>query len=376
MATVWAEKPSHRPASRMNNLTKAKVMVAPVAAVFAVMAAADSPSDAAVPTLAQLVGQKLVVRIDGGGLSASLLARARNGQIGGVIVHRSNFSSTAQLLALTQSLQHAAAAGGRPKLLVAVDQEGGPVKTVRWIPPTISPRELGELGSTTAARRQGRLTGHALRDLGINTDLAPVADVPSTTSSFMDKQGRTWSFSAATTGRLAQAFAAGLGDAGAVAAMKHFPGLGLATHNTDTSFVRIEAPRPALDPGLGPYRLAVRGGIPLIMLSNAVYGAFDSHNAAGWSRAISRSLLRDALDFRGLTITDSLDGAAHVRRIRTDVLATRAASAGTDLILVTGSEAASASVYSSLLRAARAGRIDRAVLGASYQRIIALKAHL
>jgi beta-N-acetylhexosaminidase len=190
------------------------------------------------------------------------------------------------------------------------------------------------------------------------------------------KQGRTWSFSAATTGRLAQAFAAGLADAGAVAAMKHFPGLGLATRNTDSSFVRIDAARPDLDPGLGPYRLAIRGRIPLIMLSNAVYSAFDSHNAAGWSRAISRSLLRDTLDFHGLTITDSLNAAAHARRIPTDVLATRAASAGTDLILVTGSEAASARVYSTLLRAAATRQIDRALLAASYERIIALKAQL
>ena len=360
----------------MKDVTKAKLIVAPLAVVLALTGAADSPSDAAVPALAQLVGQKLVVRVDGGGLSASLLARARKGEIGGVIVHRSNFSSPSQLLALAQSLQHAAAAAGRPKLLVAVDQEGGPVKTIPWIAPTRSPTQLGKLASTAAARRQGRLTGRALVELGINTDLAPVADLPSSTASFMFKQGRTWSFSAATTARLAQAFAAGLADAGTVAAMKHFPGLGLATRNTDTSFVRIDAAPQALDPGLGPYRLAIRGRIPLIMLSNAVYSAFDSHNAAGWSRNISRSLLRDALDFHGLTITDSLDGAAHVRRIPTDVLATRAASAGTDLILVTGSEAASAGVYSSLLRAARAGRIDRAVLAASFERIIALKAQL
>jgi beta-N-acetylhexosaminidase len=359
----------------MTGRAKAEIAAALLAAA-AVAATADSPSDAATPTAAQLVGQKLVVRIDAGALSPWLLARARNGQIGGVIVRRSNFSSRKELLALTQSLQSAAAAGGRPKLLVGIDQEGGPVKTVRWIPPNLSPSELGELGSTAAARRQGRLTGRALRELGINTDFAPVADVPSSATSFLYEQRRTWSFSAATTARLAQAFAAGLGDGGALAAMKHFPGLGLATSNTDRVLVRIDGPRRALEPGLGPYRLAIRGRIPLIMLSNAVYDAYDPHNAAGWSRTVATSLLRNTLRFHGATITDSLDGAAHARGIPTDVLATRAASAGTDLILVTGSEAASASVYSSLLRAATSGRIDRDVLTASYGRIIALKSRL
>ena len=57
----------------------------------------------------------------------------------------------------------------------------------------------------------------------------------------------------------------------------------------------------------------------------------------------------------------------------TDPLAVKAAAAGTDLILVTGSEAASRSVYLSLLRAARHGRIRPGELRVSYRRILALK---
>jgi len=77
-----------------------------------------------------------------------------------------------------------------------------------------------------------------------------------------------------------------------------------------------------------------------------------------------------------VTITDSLDGAAHARGIPTDPLAIRAAKAGTDLILLTGSEASSRSVYRSLVDAATAGRISHARLMASYGRIAALRAGL
>ena len=64
------------------------------------------------------------------------------------------------------------------------------MKTVSWIPPTLSPPQMGNLGSSdTARRRQGRKTGAALLDLGVNTDFAPVADVPASTSSFMYQQG-------------------------------------------------------------------------------------------------------------------------------------------------------------------------------------------
>jgi beta-N-acetylhexosaminidase len=328
------------------------------------------------PTLRQMIGQKLVVRMDGTRPSESLLRRVRRGRIGGVILFSHNFGSAARLRAITTGLRRAAADGGQPRLLIAVDQEGGPVKRVSWIPPRLSPPQMGELGSSETARRQGRKTGAALRDLGINTDLAPVADVPASAASFMYQQGRTWSFSARKTARLANAFAVGLGDRRALATMKHFPGLGYATRNTDSHVVRIAATRPQLAPGLEPYRRAVTNHVPLVMLSNAVYEAYDRRHAAGWSRAVVSALLRGELGFEGVTITDSLDGAARARRVPTDRLAIRAAGAGTDLILLTGSEAASRDVYRSLLDAASDGRIRRGRLLASYQRIVALKTEL
>jgi beta-N-acetylhexosaminidase len=331
---------------------------------------------AASPSLRQLIGQKLIVSMQGTTPSASLVRRAHHGTIGGVLVHGTNFSSAARLRAITSRLQRAAAAGGQLPLFIAVDQEGGPVKTVSWIPPTISPRRMGELDSTVVAHRHGRRTGAALLDLGINFDLAPVADVPASMASFMYLQGRTWSFGATKTSRLSNAFAKGLSGGGALAAMKHFPGLGLARLTTDTHVVRTSATRAQLAPGLTPYRAAVANHLPVVMLSNAVYEAYDGGNAAGWSRAIGARLLRQQLGFRGVTITDSLDGAANARGIATNPLAIRAAKAGTDLLLLTGSEAASRSVYRSLLAAATDGTIRQARLVASYERIATLKSTL
>jgi beta-N-acetylhexosaminidase len=335
-----------------------------------------APEVAPAPTLRQMIGQKLIVGMDGTRPSESLLRRVRRGRVGGVILFGHNLGSAARLRAITTELRRAAADGGQPRLLIAVDQEGGPVKRVPWIPPRLSPPQLGELGSSEMARRQGRKTGAALRDLGINTDLAPVADVPASAASFIYQQGRTWSFGARKTARLANAFAVGLGDRHALATMKHFPGLGYATRNTDSYVVRIAATRRQLAPGLEPYRRAVANRVPLVMLSNAVYDAYDRRHAAGWSRAVVSALLRGELGFEGATITDSLDGAAGARRVPTDRLAIRAAGAGTDLILLTGSEAASRSVYRSLLDAASDSRIRRARLLASYQGIVALKAEL
>jgi beta-N-acetylhexosaminidase len=111
----------------------------------------------------------------------------------------------------------------------------------------------------------------------------------------------------------------------------------------------------------------------MIMLSNATYDAYDPDNGAGWSRAISQTLLRGKLGFRGVTITDSLTGTAAARGVAQSDLAIQAALAGTDMILIGGSEASSSTVYDALLAAARAGAIPRTTLTASYERILALK---
>jgi beta-N-acetylhexosaminidase len=131
-----------------------------------------------------------------------------------------------------------------------------------------------------------------------------------------------------------------------------------------------------LAPDLEPYRLAIAHEVPMIMLSNVTYTAYDTANAAGWSRAIVKGLLRDELGFQGVTMTDSLSGISAARGVPASKLAFRAAIAGTDMILISSSRAITDAAYDLLLAEARAGRIPRAGLQASYDRILTLKAGL
>lgn len=328
------------------------------------------------PTLEQLVGQKLVVGIGGTTPTAALLARIRAGEIGGVILFGINITTPEVLAALTGQLHAAARDGGQPPLLVTIDQEGGIVKRIPWGPPDRTARALGADGRPSEAYAEGFATGELLAGLGINVNLAPVADVPASTSSFMYQQRRTWSFDATVTAELVTAFAEGLRDAGVLPAVKHFPGIGFATRNTDLAAVTITATAAELEPGLLPYRVATEHELPLIMLSNAAYRAWDASAAAGWSSAIAGDLLRGDVGFTGATITDALEDAARSRRTTTHALAILAASAGVDLLLMTGTEWSTAAVHEQLLRAARDGTIPRAALEASYERVLALKALL
>ena len=336
---------------------------------------AEALADAGLTT-EQLVGQKLMITMAGRKPSRSLLRRIGRGEVGGIVLLGRNISSPAAVKRLTRQLQRAAAEGGQPPLLISIDQEGGSVKRVPWAPPTVTVPEMGRLGSMRLARAEGARTGAALRRLGINVDLAPVADIPRSSASFMLQQGRTFSSDVGQTSRLAGAFASGLLSRGVFATMKHFPGIGLATLNTDRFVSSIDASRVALRQDLRPYRRAIARDIPLIMLSNATYTAYDRRNAAGWSSAIVEDLLRGELGFRGVTITDSLNGTAHARGMTVKTLATRAARAGTDLILVTSSERSSDHLFRTLVRRAKLGTIPWTSLRASYERIVALKERL
>ena len=118
---------------------------------------------AAGPTIAQLIGQKLVVAMDGTTTpSASLLDRITKGQVGGVILFGRNITTKAALVALAKQLHDAAVKAGRPRLLIMVDQEGGSIKRIPWAPPTLSPPQMGARASTATARSQGSQTGSAL----------------------------------------------------------------------------------------------------------------------------------------------------------------------------------------------------------------------
>jgi beta-N-acetylhexosaminidase len=327
----------------------------------------------AAPTTAQMVGQRMVVAFSGTTAKAPLLARIRAGQIGGVILFSKNIRSAAQLRRLTARLQKAAKAGGRPRLVIATDQEGGLVRRLPWAPPKASAQELG---ATSAAHIQavGHRAGTALRAAGVNLDLAPVADVPSSPANFLEAQRRAFSTSRFAVATDTAAFAQGL-EAGRVEpAFKHFPGLGRAgAVSTDEGLVEIGASRRQITRGLLPYQVARRRSLhPVVMLSTAVYPAY-SPRAAAWSKAIAGTLLRHDLGFKGPTITDSLTTAAAVRRAGVSVLAVKSAKVGVDLLLITGPASTSRAAYAAVLREARSGAIRLASLKASYARILKLK---
>jgi beta-N-acetylhexosaminidase len=334
------------------------------AAAALLLAVAAHAGARSTPPLERLVGQKIMTAIDGAAPDAALLERIRAGEIGGVILFGRNTTDAAQVAHTIAELQAAAKSGGDPPLLIAVDQEGGTVKRLPG-PPDLSPAAMG---SAARARAEGSATAAYLRRLGIDVDLAPVLDTPYGPGSWLGS--RAFSLDPTVNAQLGAAFVHGLQSGRVAATAKHFPGLGTARATTDTANVVLGTSKQSLETRLAPFRAAIDGGVDLVMVSNAGYTALDpSGSPAVLSRPIVTALLRGALGFRGVTISDALEAPGPSSRPDTAVAASLA---GIDVLLYV-SEADGAAAYAKLLAAARAGRLPRAGLVASWGRIRALK---
>ena len=299
--------------------------------------------------------------------NSRFLTRIRNGKMGGVLLLGNGWLTRGTAATVTAELQQAACTRGEP-LLIAVDQEGGLVRRLAWAPPTEAPAYMS---SPSVARSQASGAASALRSVGIDIDFAPVVDTPGSTSNFLGS--RAFSHSRTWNAQMARAFVGGLQTKGIAATAKHFPGLGLASGNTDKGRIVIRAAAWKLRQGLLPFQSAVRAGVQLVMVSTAVYPKLDgSKRPAAFSSTIIDGLLRKQLGFKGVTVTDSLTAPAANTIPHT---ATRAMLAGSDL-LIFGAENASERGYSTLLAdQANSPRLENRVTQAA-ARIRALKAWL
>jgi beta-N-acetylhexosaminidase len=319
----------------------------------------------------KLLGQRIMVGFAGTTAPRWLLGAVRGGNVGSVILFAENLRSRSQSLTLTGALQRAARAGGNPRLLIATDQEGGQVKRVPGVEPTLSPPEMAATGQVSTASSQGQATGTGLRRWGINWDLAPVVDVPTSTHAFIWRQGRAFSFSAGTVARYASAFTGGLQSRGVAAAAKHFPGLGSATTDTDFDHLELHPTAAQRVAALKPYGTMIPAGVDSVMAAVAGFTAYDrSGTVAALSRPVITGLLRGRLGFSGVVITDALGSSTGHDERTAGVLA---AAAGADILLYTDSAPGELAALRSALSRDQLSR-DEAI--ASYRRIIALKRRL
>lgn len=263
---------------------------------------------------------------------AAVTSEVRDG-VGGVLFLGSSPAPT-DLRTRVRTLLRAAPLRTRP--LVMADEEGGGVQRLAPIvSPVPWPRDMARTLTPLAVRRLAARVGGQMSAAGVTVDLAPVADVdgrsgPSPTN---PDGARSFSADAGTASRYAVAFLDGLRDGGVLPVVKHFPGLGGSTANTDAGPATTLPFGELLTTGLVPFRAAIDAGTPAVMVSNASVPGL-SPLPASLSSAVIGGLLRRQLGFHALVVTDSLSAGAILTSGRTLAQAAVASiRAGADLIL-------------------------------------------
>ena len=277
--------------------------------------------------------------------------------------------------------QVTAASTGGVRLLVAADQEGGQVQQLKGSGFTPLPSALDQGQSSTATiLANGGSAGRELLSAGVNVDLAPVADTVSSASGRgngpIGRYDREFGHDPATVSRGVTAFVRGLRSSGVAPTLKHFPGIGRITGNTDTTASGItDTTATTSDPNLDPFRQGIAAGAQLVMISTARYPRLDASNQAAFSPAIITGLLRGSIGWQGVVVTDDVGAAVSVSGIPYANRATRFVDAGGDIVL-TASPSSVAPMAQGLLARYAAEPAFAAKVEASVRRVLALKAQL
>jgi beta-N-acetylhexosaminidase len=228
---------------------------------------------------------------------------------------------------------------GHLGLLVMTDEEGGGVQRMANLVGSLPwARFMGE--HWRPARITRRVAAVATRMAGyhVNMDLAPVVDVDGRDVPPGPTDADGWrSFSAGTSvvTRDGLAFAHGLEQGGVIPVLKHFPGLGGASRNTDYGPADTLPWRTLRKVGLPPFVAGIKDGVPAIMISNAIVPGLTGLPASLSPTAIRAELVR-TLGFHGLILTDSLSsGAISGAGYSVPHAAVQAVRAGADMVMYT-----------------------------------------
>lgn len=256
-------------------------------------------------------------------------------------------------------------------LLLATDEEGGKVVRISRNPrlansPFLSPQALFAEGGLEAVKKDASNKAALLKELGLNINLAPVADISTDSKDYIYE--RTLGQPADLTGDYVKAVVMATQNAGLSATLKHFPGYG---NNRDTHTGLAYDGRPYetfTSSDFLPFSAGLSVEAHSVLVSHNIVSCMDPNFPASLSPVVHR-ILRETLGFTGVIMTDDLAMDAIENSTNELHPAVQALLAGNDLILITDWEEG----LHNILLASRNGTIPEETLNRAVFRVLAWK---
>jgi beta-N-acetylhexosaminidase len=303
-------------------------------------------------------GQLAIAGFAGHAIPADLKSLAREFDLGGIILFARNIAEPAQVADLAREAQELAR---DLPLWVSVDQEGGRVARLKrpfteW-PPMIT---LGRSGDDRLAERFARALAAELKAVGITLDYAPVLDILTNPANPVIGD-RALAERAEDVARLGRIIIRTLQDAGVAACGKHFPGHGDTSVDSHFELPLVEHPPDRIEAvELVPFRAAIEARVASIMTAHILLTALDADRPATLSPVIVSGMLREALGYDGLILSDDLEMKAIAGRHGIAEATVAAIAAGCDAVLMCGeSQDAQATALEAVIRAVEDGTLAR-----------------
>ena len=328
-------------------------------------------------TLDMAVGQMMAASFGGPNITEGLRHLILDEKVGTVLIFSDNFTDAASLLRLTTALQRLGRDAGLPApLLIAVDEEGGRVMRIHdGVAALPSELELGARGPQVV-RQAVADNASGLHALGIQLNLAPVADLRSNPADGVIGD-RSFGGDPGVVGPLVAAAVNGLHDGGVGATLKHFPGLGGAAGDPHSA---MPTDSESLDRWVATqarsFQAGIDAGADAVMTTAVVVPGLDpSGTPALFSRAVVTGLLRERLHFQGVIVTDGLGMGGITTLYALPDATVAAVRAGNDLVLLNSADAGyEASAIEAVKQQVRAGSISLDQVQASAARVTAMRA--
>jgi beta-N-acetylhexosaminidase len=249
--------------------------------------------------------------------------------LGGVCLFARNVRDPGRAQALVAALRAA-----RDDVLVAIDEEGGDVTRLELATGSSYPGAwaLGAVDDVELTERVAEGIGSDLARVGINLELAPVADVNTNPANPVIGV-RAFGSDPAVVSRHVAAFVRGVQSTGVAACAKHFPGHGDTHQDSHHELPTVEPDAAAFAAALAPFRAAVDAGVRAVMTAHVRVPALDDVPAT-LSRTLLEGVLRGELGFRGVIVTDALEMRGVADGWGMAGAAVRALAAGADALLL------------------------------------------
>ena len=279
------------------------------------------------------IGQLLLVRVP----EQDQIEVIKKYNFGGYVLFKRDFQdkTKSEVISMINSYQEAA----KTPMLMATDEEGGTVVRVSSNPnlkdtPFLSSQELYKQGGFDLITKDTIEKSKLLSSLGININLAPVADVSTNSIDYI--YSRSFGQNTALTSQYVEKVISASKGENVSYTLKHFPGYGNNADTHTSSSTQTKSYEDIVKEDLPPFETGINVGAEAVLVSHNIVTSIEKDVPASLSPKVNE-LLRETLAFTGVVMTDDLDMQA-VKDYTTSSAVVDAIKAGNDLLIVTDYE--------------------------------------